>query len=132
MIISGTKKEIADKLLQLPDGKYKADVTPMFQTRTREQNNRLWKLIRKIEEETGNSTDEVYIGLLTQADIKSVITTDPNGEWRYVERIGKTPTGEIQYKCYAGSSEFDSREMMMLRDTAQLQAAEIGVDDGCY
>lgn len=116
------------------------------ESRSVRQNNMLWSLLEKISLEVNGSRREddlwnVYKDLLKRAHIKHVILAAVRQakpileeNFRYVEELPNSMTTEkgkelVLFKCFIGSSRFDTREMAELIDTALDYAHEIGVVD---
>lgn len=117
-------------------------------SRSLRQNNMLWGLISKIADEqcgehTSTVTMEIYCQLLQEANAAYdwLLTTADKGEllkaFRAVQEYGErdvtAKNGEIirmkLYKCFFGSSNYDTKEMTALIDCALRYCDELGITD---
>lgn len=117
---------------------YNIDIKPYKSSRSLEQNALLWGLIQQISDETGNDPMDVYVSALENANAKF--------EWLYglpetEERLKKvfravkpmgtclSPKGKemIAFKCWVGSSKFDTKEMTKLIDYVMRIASELNI-----
>lgn len=116
------------------------------ESRSVRQNKMLWAIMEKISYEINWSKREedvmsVYRDLLKKANVKYVLLgavkkAKPilDANFRFVEMM---PNSEIikngeefaTFKCYIGSSQFDTKEMTELIDTALDYAIKVGVVD---
>lgn len=111
------------------------EVKPYRQKRSLNANSYAWVLINEIANRLRTSKDEVYQEMLKrygQSKVISVLSEiDISRFVKYYEEIGK---GHVEgkefthYRCYIGSSEYDSREMAILIDGIISEAQELGID----
>ena len=94
-----------------------------------------WCLIGKIADVLRTSKDEVYLTMLKrygQSDLVSVLSNiDVRPYFKYFEESGRaTLQGKdfTHYRVYAGSSEYDSREMAILIDGIISEAKDLGIE----
>ena len=116
------------------------------ESRSVRQNNMLWAIIEKISLEVNGSKREddlwqTYRDLLKRANVKHVILAAVKkakpileSNFRYVEELPNSMTTDkgvelVAFKCYIGSSQFDTKEMTELIETALDYAHEVGVVD---
>lgn len=96
-------------------------------SRTIKQNSYLWARLGNLNEYlTGGDPDgemDLYIELLERAGAKVeyIMATEQTAEalkklFRAMKIIGEAPNGMHSYKCYYGSSTFDTAEMARLLD----------------
>ena len=117
-------------------------------SRSLRQNNMLWGLISKIaDEQSGEHTDsvtmEIYCQLLQEANaafewllttaekrdlLKSFRAVQEYGEREVQAKNGETIKMKV-YKCFVGSSKFDTKEMTTLIDCALRYCDELGITD---
>ena len=111
------------------------EVKPFRQKRSLNANSYAWVLINEIANRLRTSKDEVYQEMLKrygQSKVISVLSEiDISRFVKYYEEIGK---GHVEgkefthYRCFIGSSEYDSREMAILIDGIVDEAQELGID----
>lgn len=111
------------------------EVKAYRQKRSLNANAYAWSLINEIANKLRTSKDEVYLEMLKrygQSKIISVLSEiDISRFVKYYEEIGK---GHVEgkefthYRCFIGSSEYDSREMAILIDGIISEAKELGID----
>lgn len=111
------------------------EIKPYRQKRSLNANSYAWVLINEIANRLRTSKDEVYLEMLKrygQSKVISVLSEiDISRFVKYYEEIGK---GHVEgkefthYRCYIGSSEYDSREMAILIDGIVDEAKELGID----
>lgn len=111
------------------DEEYILEVTPITKSRSLEQNKMMWSIIQTIAEMTGNDIWDIYITGLKKLDVKvEYIMALPQAEerlkevFRAVQKIEKrTVNGKemVVFKCYYGSSTFNTKEMTVLIDYFQ-------------
>jgi predicted Mrr-cat superfamily restriction endonuclease len=116
------------------------------ESRSVRQNNMLWAIIEKISLEVNGSKREddvwsIYKDLLKRANVKHVILAAVRkakpileSNFRYVEELPNSMTTDkgvelVAFKCYIGSSQFDTKEMTELIDVALDYAHQVGVMD---
>ena len=138
-----TAKEFKD-----PRGELVVDVKERKSSRSLRQNNMLWALISKIAddqcgEHTEGVTMDIYCQLLREANVafEWIITTVGQEElrknFRAVQKYGEreiiSKDGEKikmpVYKCFIGSSKFDTAEMTTLIECALRYCDELGIND---
>ena len=111
------------------------EIKPYRQKRSLNANSYAWVLINEIANRLRTSKDEVYLEMLKrygQSKVISVLSEiDISRFVKYYEEIGK---GHVEgkefthYRCFIGSSEYDSREMAILIDGIVDEAKELGID----
>lgn len=111
------------------------EVKPYRQKRSLNANAYAWVLINEMANRLRTSKDEVYQEMLKrygQSKVISVLSEiDISRFVKYYEEIGK---GHVEgkefthYRCFIGSSEYDSREMAILIDGIVDEAKELGID----
>lgn len=126
--------------------KFEVTVKKHKESRSARQNAMLWAIMEKISLEVNFSKREedvlsVYQDILKQANIKHIILDVPVGARNILEEsfrvVVKLPGSEhddkgvskVLYKCYVGSSKFDTKEMTDLIDCALDYAHQVGVYD---
>ena len=111
------------------------EVKEYRQKRSLTANSYAWALINEMSNVLRTSKDEVYQEMLKrygQSQVISVLSDiDISKFVKYYEPIG---TAHLQgkefthYRCFIGSSEYDSREMSILIDGIISEAQEMGID----
>lgn len=111
------------------------EIKPYRQKRSLNANAYAWVLINEMANRLRTSKDEVYQEMLKrygQSKVISVLSEiDISRFVKYYEEIGK---GHVEgkefthYRCFIGSSEYDSREMAILIDGIVDEAKELGID----
>lgn len=111
------------------------EIKPYRQKRSLNANSYAWVLINEIANRLRTSKDEVYLEMLKrygQSKVISVLSEiDISRFVKYYEEVGK---GHVEgkefthYRCFIGSSEYDSREMAILIDGIVDEAKELGID----
>ena len=111
------------------------EVKPYRQKRSLNANAYAWTLMNEIANRLRTSKDEVYLEMLKrygQCEVISVLSDiDISRFVKYYEEIGK---GHVEgkefthYRCYIGSSEYNSREMAILIDGIISEAEALGID----
>ena len=111
------------------------EIKPYRQKRSLNANAYAWVLINEMANRLRTSKDEVYQEMLKrygQSKVISVLSEiDISRFVKYYEEIGK---GHVEgkefthYRCFIGSSEYDSREMAILIDGIVSEAQELGID----
>ncbi len=111
------------------------EVKPYHQKRSLNANSYAWVLINEMANVLRTSKDEVYQEMLKrygQSQVISVLSDiDISKFVKYYEPIG---TAHLQgkdfthYRCYIGSSEYDSREMSILIDGIISEAELLGIE----
>jgi hypothetical protein len=113
-------------------------------SRSKQQNDLMWKVISLISDEQNGSHREedlmnVYANLLYRANVKYVIVAAVReakpileSQFRYVVELPNSMTTEkgktlVAFKCYIGSSHFDTKEMSLMIDTVIDYATEVGI-----
>lgn len=129
-------------------GELVVEVKERKSSRSLRQNNMLWGLISKIaDEQSGEHTDtvtmEIYCQLLQEANAayewllttadrrelqKSFRAVQEYGEREVTAKNGETIKMKV-YKCFVGSSKFDTKEMTTLIDCALRYCDELGITD---
>lgn len=129
------KADEAIKWLLNQDREKTFEVKPYRQKRSLNANAYAWVLINEMANRLRTSKDEVYQEMLKrygQSKVISVLSEiDISRFVKYYEEIGK---GHVEgkefthYRCFIGSSEYDSREMAILIDGIVDEAKELGID----
>lgn len=111
------------------------EVKPYRQKRSLNANSYAWVLINEMANVLRTSKDEVYQEMLKrygQSQVISVMSDiDISKFVKYYEPIG---TAHLQgkdfthYRCFIGSSEYDSREMSILIDGIISEAELLGIE----
>ena len=111
------------------------EVKEYHQKRSLNSNSYAWQLMNEIANRLRTSKDEVYLEMLKrygQCEVISVLSDiDISRFVKYYEEIGK---GHVEgkefthYRCYIGSSEYNSREMAILIDGIISEAEALGID----
>lgn len=111
------------------------EVKEYRQKRSLNANSYAWVLINEMANVLRTSKDEVYQEMLKrygQNEVISVLSDiDISRFVKYYEVIG---TGHVQgkefthYRCFIGSSEYDSREMSILIDGIISEAELLGIE----
>jgi len=113
-------------------------IKPYKKDRTLDQNAYLWAILGEIQKETGTNKWDLYIGLLEANEILvNWLETIPEAEetlkriYRIVElkenRINSKGIRTCLFKCYVGSSTFNTNEMKILIDEAISLAESLGI-----
>lgn len=129
------KADEAIKWLLSQDREKTFEVKPYHPKRSLNANAFCWHLCNEMANVLRTSKDEVYQEMLKrygQSRVISVLSEiDISRFVKYYEEIGK---GHVEgkefthYRCYIGSSEYDSREMAILIDGIVDEAKELGID----
>lgn len=111
------------------------EVKPYHPKRSLNANNFCWHLCNEMANVLRTSKDEVYQEMLKrygQSQVISVLSDiDISKFVKYYEPIG---TAHLQgkdfthYRCFIGSSEYDSREMAVLIDGIISEAEQLGIE----
>ena len=111
------------------------EIKPYHPKRSLNANNFCWHLCYEMANVLRTSKDEVYLEMLKrygQCEVISVLSDiDISRFVKYYEEIGK---GHVEgkefthYRCYIGSSEYNSREMSILIDGIISEAEALGID----
>ena len=111
------------------DEEYILEVTPFTKSRSLEQNKMMWSIIQTIADMTGNDIWDIYIEGLKKLDVKvEYIMALPQAEerlkevFRAIKRVETRIINDkemIVFKCYYGSSTFNTKEMTILIDYFQ-------------
>lgn len=110
--------------------------------RTEQQNKYMWSLIGEIDKarngERSNDDFDIYIEALVRAGAKYThLLVEPKvvptlrEKFRAIQLARKIKVGEkifCDYKCFDGSSKFDTKEMHDLIETILDMASECGLD----
>ena len=115
------------------------------ESRSLRQNKMLWGIIEAISmtingARLSEDIEKIYIDLLKMANVKTVfLGAIPEakkileGQFRYVQELPNSMTTEkgvkmVLFKCFIGSSKFDTKEMSELIEVALKYASECGVE----
>jgi hypothetical protein len=103
--------------------------------RSLNSNSYAWVLITKIADVLRANKEDVYLEMLKrygQSEIVSVLSSiDITGYFKYYDVAGtSTLNGKefTHYKCFKGSSEYDTREMSILIDGIVSEAKTLGIE----
>lgn len=138
-----TAKEFKDAA-----GELSVEVKERKSSRSLRQNAMLWALINKIADEqsgehTADATMAVYCNLLQEANaaydwlltnadkaelLKSFRAVQDFGEREITAKNGERMNMRV-YKCFIGSSKFDTKEMTTLIECALRYCDELGITD---
>jgi len=114
------------------------------ESRSLRQNRLLWAIIETIAVQMSGArltedVEKIYVDLLKLSNIKTVILAAIpeakkilDGQFRYVQELPNSTVTEkgiklVAYKCFIGSSKFDTKEMTELIEVALKYAADCGV-----
>ena len=116
-------------------GDLKLTLTRWHEKRSNNANKYAWALIGKIADVNRASKDEIYLEMLKrygQSQLISVLTSvDVSRYLKYYEPVATvTLQGKefTHYRVYAGSSEYDTREMSIFIDGIVSEAKDLGID----
>lgn len=126
MNIISKPTDAVTKILKLDLNKlYDFDIKEHRDKRSKNANAYSWVLISKIAEALHSDKDTIYLqelqkyGVFTHIIVKPSAVDKFKNEWRYVEDLGNVSingnTGN-QFKCYFGSSNYDTKEMARFID----------------
>ena len=103
--------------------------------RSLNSNSYAWVLITKIADVLRANKEEVYLEMLKrygQSEIVSVLSSiDITGYFKYYDIAGTSTLNNKEfthYKCFKGSSEYDTREMSILIDGIVSEAKTLGIE----
>lgn len=123
------------KWLLSQDREKQFEVKPYHPKRSLNANNFCWHLCNEMANVLRTSKDEVYLEMLKrygQCEVISVLSDiDISRFVKYYEEIGK---GHVEgkefthYRCYIGSSDYNSREMAILIDGIISEAELLGIE----
>jgi hypothetical protein len=136
------------ELKNLPDKVLTLDVKEEKSKRSLQQNRLFWELCDRLTEATTGKrrqedVDDMYISLLSSANAKAIyFEALPEAEenlkryFRVVKKVDERESKGVKtavFKCYEGSSSFDTQQMNELIDLALDKLHELGIfdyDDG--
>ncbi len=131
--VNHKERAIKDFIDNLEDKPYKVTIKPHRQKRSLDANSYAWTLINEIANVLRISKDECYLMMLKRYGQSELIKLLTKGlpillkAVKYYEVIKED--GECTYvKVFAGSSEYDSREMAILIDGIISEAKELGIE----
>lgn len=141
MKMYGTTKEIISKVLDLDQNKsYIVELHEPKSARSLEQNRLLWHFIGEIAKQQQCDDMEIYINALEDANAKyeyilgmPTIEKELKKNFRAVKIVrpqdyqGKKM---YVYKCFIGSSKFNTEEMTQLIEIVMKYAEDIGIPTG--
>ncbi len=121
---------------------YSIDISKARDKRTDKQNKYMWALIGEIDKarngDRSNDDYDIYIEALVRAGAKYThLLVEPQAvpmlreRFRAIQLARRIQVGEkvfCDYKCYDGSSKFDTKEMHDLIETILDMASECGLD----
>ena len=121
---------------------YQLDIKELKSTRTVQQNRYMWALIHEIAKEQGMDEMEVYIQALEEANAKYeyiMATEEAEKNLKKGFRAVKVVRPEIHnnkrfyvYKCFVGSSKFNTQEMTRLIDVIVSWCHELNIPTDIY
>lgn len=127
------KKVVQDFILSLEDKPYQVTIKPYRAKRSLDANGYCWHLINQIANVMRISKEECYLIMLKRYGQMQVIKLLTAGlpillkAVKYYEIMKED--GDCTYvKVYAGSSEYDTKEMAILIDGIVSEAKELGID----
>ncbi len=135
-----------NEIKEIIDGEVHIRISKAYNKRTLRQNRYIWVLIDKLDEKiNGHKKDEmsIYINLIHMAKVKFeyLISTKEAKErlsrsFRYVEDMGERKLvngkkGRL-YRCYWGTSMFDTKEMGRFIDCLLDYCAENDINTEAY
>lgn len=116
---------------------YTLEIKPYKTNRSKEQNALMWAIIQEISRATGNDEMDVYCAGLEEVNVKADFfmglpeTEDVlRRQFRAVKIMENREYNGKQmtvFKCYTGSSKFNTEEMTRLIDYFMKLAEETGV-----
>lgn len=118
---------------------YKLEITEIKSKRSLQQNKLMWALINKIAVQVGMSDNDVYCQIIEMANIKTVYLQTLPEVQKELEKVFRAVVekdsrenekGVITkiFKCYYGTSKFDTHEMNDFIDNMLRYASEVGID----
>lgn len=123
------------------DKDYKLEITEIKSKRSLRQNALMWTVIHKIATKIGMTDDEVYCNIIEMANLKAVyLQTVPMAKvdllkvFRVVQEAEthiRTSENGIEtqvYKCYYGTSKYDTSEMNEIIEQTLAYAHKCEVD----
>ena len=121
---------------------YQLEIKELKSTRTIQQNRYMWTLIHEISKEQGMDDMEVYIQALEEANAKYEYIMAPEEAEENLKkgfRAVKVVRPEIHnnkkfyvYKCFVGSSKFNTQEMTRLIDVVVGWCHELNISTDIY
>ncbi len=120
----------------ISDGFYTVDLKPYRSCRSLEQNSKLWATIQELANITGNDSMDIYIAALENADAKyewiaalESAEDDLKRVFRAIKPYGVLTTENgtqlIRYKCWIGSSKYNTEEMCKLIDFVERELENV-------
>lgn len=121
---------------------YQLEIKELKSTRTVQQNRYMWALIHEIAKKQGMDDMEVYIQALEEANAKYEYIMAPEEAEENLKkgfRAVKVVRPEIHnnkrfyvYKCFVGSSKFNTQEMTRLIDVIVSWCHELNIPTDIY
>lgn len=121
---------------------YQLEIKELKSTRTIQQNKYMWALIHEISKEQGMDDMEVYIQALEEANAKYEYIMAPEEAEENLKkgfRAVKVVRPEMHnnkrfyvYKCFVGSSKFNTQEMTRLIDVIVSWCHELNISTDIY
>ena len=121
---------------------YQLEIKELKSARTVQQNRYMWALIHEISKEQGMDDMEVYIQALESANAKYEYIMAPEEAEENLKkgfRAVKVVRPEIHnnkkfyvYKCFVGSSKFNTQEMTRLIDVIVSWCHELNISTDIY
>lgn len=105
--------------------------------RSKDANAYMWCLLGKIAEATGQNKDDVYLQMIERYGVYTHVIVKPEArdrlakEWRAVRELGEvTINGKtgVQFQCYYGSSQYDTKEMSVLIDGVVSECKDLDIE----
>ena len=135
----GTKEELITELLKLEVGKvYSMEIKEPKSKRTLNQNNYMWKLIHEIAKIQMQDEMEIYCSALEEANTKyeylmgkEEVLDELRKNFRAVKVVRPIIQNNekfIVFKCFIGSSKFDTKEMTRLLEIVIEWAEELDIN----
>lgn len=137
--VYGTKEELITELLKLEAGKvYSMEIKEPKSKRTLNQNNYMWKLIHEIAKIQMQDEMEIYCSALEEANAKyeylmgkEEVLDELRKNFRAVKVVRPIIHNNekfIVFKCFIGSSKFDTKEMTRLLEIVIAWAEELDIN----
>lgn len=125
------------KELRRCDNEYTATIEIKKNKRTIDQNSLMWALLTIYGDEQGEPAEDIYVRMLAKYGVAEFLMALPEAEdslkkvFREVKRVDSRTVNDkemIVFKCYYGSSTYDTKQMGVVIDGIFDELAQIGVD----
>lgn len=134
-LLINEKRDAGDCFDKLHDAeKVAVKIDKYREKRSLNANAYAWLLIGKIGDLIRASKEDVYLEMLKRYGQSAMISIQAQipftGFVKYCEEVGESKlNGKLfkHYKCYKGSSEYDTREMSIFIDGIVSEAQELGI-----